>query len=298
MKKFLATIVLCIALTTTMSVASVWAEDGITVNYEGNAISFDTPPFLENGITMVPMRAIAEKIGAEVSWSASAKIATVKRGQDILEIPAGGNIAKRNEQDIVLDMPAKVVDGRVFVPLRFVGEQLGLNVVWDKETKTVALTEKAQAPKKVAAVQYTSKDKSYSITLPGENWSEEYSDLENTIIADSTEGELTVLISNFKKQDVAVSGIHTAEEFVKFNQDSAYYAVYTMGTVTPQNITLSNMNVVGADEIRVEENGIVSKAFFVYAQTEQYYYVCAITGKEELYDAHISELQRALQTIK
>ena len=34
-----------------------------------------------------------------------------------------------------------------------------------------------------------------------------------------------------------------------------------MGTVTPQNITLSNMNVVGADEIRVEENGIVSKAF-------------------------------------
>ena len=293
MKKFLATIVLCITLTTTMSVASVWAEDGITVNYEGNAISFDTPPFLENGITMVPMRAIAEKIGAEVSWSASAKIATVKRGQDILTIPAGGNIAKRNEQDIVLDMPAKVVDGRVFVPLRFVGEQLGLNVVWDKETKTVALTEKAQAPKKVAAVQYTSKDKSYSITLPGENWSEEY-----TIIADSTEGELTVLISNFKKQDVAVSGIHTAEEFVKFNQDSAYYAVYAMGTVTPQNITLSNMNVVGADEIRVEENGIVSKAFFVYAQTEQYYYVCAITGKEELYDAHISELQRALQTIK
>ena len=54
MKKFLATIVLCITLTTTMSVASVWAEDGITVNYEGNAISFDTPPFLENGITMVP----------------------------------------------------------------------------------------------------------------------------------------------------------------------------------------------------------------------------------------------------
>ena len=54
-----------------------------------------------------------------MSWSASAKIATVKRGQDILEIPAGGNIAKRNEQDIVLDMPAKVVDGRVFCTITF-----------------------------------------------------------------------------------------------------------------------------------------------------------------------------------
>ena len=64
-----------------------------------------------------------------------------------------------------------------------------------------------------------------------------------------------------------------------------------MGKVTEQNIVLSNMNVVGADEIIVEENDTVSKAFFVYAQTEQYYYVCAITGKEELYNAHISELQ-------
>ena len=40
MKKFLATIALCLALTTTISVTSVWAENSITVNYEGSAISF------------------------------------------------------------------------------------------------------------------------------------------------------------------------------------------------------------------------------------------------------------------
>ena len=174
---------------------------------------------------------------------------------------------------------------------------MGLNVVWDKETKMIALTEKAEAPK-ASTMQYTSKDKSYSITLPGENWKEEYSDLENTIIVDSTEGELTVLISNFKKEEVKLSGIETVEEFVRFNQDSAYYVIYAMGSVAPKNITLNNMNVAGADEIRVEENGVVSKAFFVYAQTEKYYYVCAITGEESLYDKHIAELQKALQTIK
>ena len=71
-----------------------------------------------------------------------------------------------------------------------------------------------------------------------------------------------------------------------------------MGSVTPQKMLLNNMEVVGADEIRVEENGTVSKAFFVYAQTENYYYVCAITGQESLYDKHIEELQKALQTIR
>ncbi len=291
MKKFLSTIVLCLTLSTNL--VAVWAEDNITVNYEGNEIAFDAMPFLEEGVTMVPMRAIAEKIGAEVLWSPSSKIAIVKRENDILEIPAGSTVAKKNEDEILLDMPAKVVNGRVFVPLRFVGEQLGLNVVWDKETKTIALTEKAKVSE-----TYTSKDKSYSITLPGENWKEEYSELENTIIVDSTEGELSVLISNFKKEELKESGIETVEEFAKFNQDSAYYVIYAMGSVTPKNMVLNNMDVIGADEIRVEENGVVSKAFFVYAQTENYYYVCAITGQENLYEKHIEELQKALQTIK
>ncbi len=291
MKKFFSTIIICLTLSTNIA----WAEDNITVNYEGNEIIFDAVPFLEEGVTMVPMRAIAEKIGAEVLWSPSSKIATVKRENDVLEIPAGGTIAKKNEEEILLDMPAKVVNGRVFVPLRFVGEQLGLNVVWDKETKTVALTEKAKIPE---TSKYTSKDKSYSITLPGENWKEEYSELGNTIIVDSTEGELSVLISNFKKEELKASGIESVEEFAKFNQDSAYYVIYAMGSVTPQKMLLNNMEVVGADEIRVEENGTVSKAFFVYAQTENYYYVCAITGQESLYDKHIEELQKALQTIR
>lgn len=298
MKKFLTTIALCISCTSAISIVPVYAENSITVNYEGSAIYFDTAPFLENGTTMVPMRAIAEKMGAEVIWSPSSKVATIKRGQDILEIPAGGTIANKNGQDILLDMPAKVVDGRVFVPLRFVGEQLGLNVVWDKETKTIALTEKAEAPKKVATTQYTSKNKDYSITLPGENWKEEYSDLENTIIADSTEGELSVLISSFDKQELKSSGIQTAEEFAKFNKESAYYTAYAMGKVIEQNITLSNMNVVRADEIIAEENNTISKAFFVYAETESNYYICAITGEQELYDKYISSLKSALQTIK
>lgn len=298
MKKLLSTVTLCLTLTMAICVTPIWADSGITVNYEGSMISFDTPPFLEDGITMIPMRAIAEKIGAEVIWSPSSKIVTIKRNGDVLEIPAGGTIATKNDENIPLDMPAKIVDGRVFVPLRFVGEQLGLNVVWDKDTKVIALTEKAQAPKKVPITQFTSKDNSYSITLPGENWAEEDSELHNTIIVNSTEGELTILVSNYRKEDVASSGIQTAEEFAKFNQDSVYYAVYAMGSVTPKNIKLTNMNVVGSDEIKVSENGVISKAFFVYAETEQHYYVCAITGHEALYDQHITELQKALQTIK
>lgn len=101
MKKFLATIALCISCISAISIVPVYAEDSITVNYEGNTISFDTAPFLENGTTMIPMRAIAEKMGAEVLWSPSSKVATIKRGQDILEIPAGGTVAEKWRRYIV-----------------------------------------------------------------------------------------------------------------------------------------------------------------------------------------------------
>ena len=92
---------------------------------------------------MVPVRAIAEKIGAEVLWSASSEVVTIKKEDNVISIAVDGNIAQKNGEDISLDMPAKIVADRVFVPLRFVGEQFGLNVVWDEQTKTIALTKKA-----------------------------------------------------------------------------------------------------------------------------------------------------------
>jgi hypothetical protein len=46
---------------------------------------------------------------------------------------------------IELDTPAKIVNGRTFVPLRFVGEALGAKVDWDQASLSVVITEtKAQ----------------------------------------------------------------------------------------------------------------------------------------------------------
>lgn len=41
------------------------------------------------------------------------------------------------------DTPAIVVDGRVFVPLRFVAEQMGYSVSWDEETLTAEINDGA-----------------------------------------------------------------------------------------------------------------------------------------------------------
>ena len=42
-----------------------------------------------------------------------------------------------NGRDVELDVPAKVVNGSTLVPVRFIAESLGAEVLWDQESKTV-----------------------------------------------------------------------------------------------------------------------------------------------------------------
>ncbi|WP_202080522.1 stalk domain-containing protein [Caldalkalibacillus salinus] len=43
-------------------------------------------------------------------------------------------------EKIELDVPATVIDGRLFVPVRFLSEQIGFGVKWDAETRNIYLT--------------------------------------------------------------------------------------------------------------------------------------------------------------
>lgn len=89
---------------------------------------FDVPPLLENGRTLVPMRKIFEQLGAEITWDAETKTVTALREGRVIELKAGNNNALVDGTPFKLDVPAKIVDGRTLVPLRFVGESLGAKV--------------------------------------------------------------------------------------------------------------------------------------------------------------------------
>ena len=49
---------------------------------------------------------------------------------DIIELYVDDKRARRNGQELALDVPPKIIDGRTMVPLRFLGEALGAEVEW------------------------------------------------------------------------------------------------------------------------------------------------------------------------
>lgn len=102
-----------------------------------NRIDLDAPPFTENGRTLVPLRFIGEAFGASVVWDGNTKKVTYTLGSTIIEVIIGSTIAVVNGEKKNLDVPPKLVNGRTFVPLRFISESFGASVIWEAATKKI-----------------------------------------------------------------------------------------------------------------------------------------------------------------
>ena len=117
----------------------VSAEEPVKVIVNGNEVEFDTDPYIENGRTMVPVRAIFEALGADVEWNEANQTVTATRGYDVLKLEIGSKDMDRNSIVYALDIPATITDSRTYIPLRAVGEAFDCIVNWESDTRIVTV---------------------------------------------------------------------------------------------------------------------------------------------------------------
>ncbi len=118
-----------------------FASDFITVKLNGQALSFDVPPQIINGRTMVPMRSIFEALGATVAWDENTQTITSVKGSTTIKLAIGSPYLLMNQSDLrELDAAPCVIADRTLVPVRAVSEAFQLNVDWEEATKTVSTT--------------------------------------------------------------------------------------------------------------------------------------------------------------
>ncbi|SFS72989.1 copper amine oxidase N-terminal domain-containing protein [Paenibacillus sp. BC26] len=91
---------------------------------------YKTSPVLMNGKTLIPMRAIIEKLGGSLSWDASQKKIDITYNSKRITLQIGSKTAVVGDSKVQLDLEALVRKDRVMIPLRFVAENLGCNVYW------------------------------------------------------------------------------------------------------------------------------------------------------------------------
>ncbi|GIQ64784.1 hypothetical protein PACILC2_33520 [Paenibacillus cisolokensis] len=119
--------------------ARVPAPNEIKVYIDGELQSFEQPPVVINGNTLVPMRAIFERLGAKITWnSATQTVTAVKNGTQIV-LKLKSKKALVGGAEVELSVPAQAIRQTTMVPLRFVSEALGAEVKWNAAERTVTI---------------------------------------------------------------------------------------------------------------------------------------------------------------
>ena len=117
-------------------------EELITVNVNGEDVVFDQPCITDTQYyrTMVPMRAVLEALGAEVTWDNTMNTAGINIGPNRLLIRPGEPFMMVNGQARYLTCPAIEFNNRILLPIRDVVEAIGGKVGWDEAQKLVTVT--------------------------------------------------------------------------------------------------------------------------------------------------------------
>lgn len=111
----------------------------------------DVMPVIKNDRLMLPLRSLAEMIGAKVEWNSQTRIATFTNNNLVAKIQIDGNeIVLSNGKVIKMDSKPLNINGRILVSLSNVGNVFGLtngntkdgidqDIEWDEANKTVTI---------------------------------------------------------------------------------------------------------------------------------------------------------------
>jgi hypothetical protein len=119
----------------------IHAESPIALHIDGESVQFDEStgyPFINSeNRTLMPLRACLSYIGCTVSWDQDAKIAIIRKGSTVVNVPVGESQIYVNGKVIPIDAAAVLKNGRTYLPLRAVFEAYKYRVDWDSGTKTI-----------------------------------------------------------------------------------------------------------------------------------------------------------------
>lgn len=99
------------------------------------------PGRAQNGRTLVPIRVVAEALGADVEWVAETSQIRLSRAGEEIVMTLGQTEAARNGTAFQMDVAPFAEAGTTFVPVRYIAEFFGQKVEWDGPAHSVLVTE-------------------------------------------------------------------------------------------------------------------------------------------------------------
>lgn len=128
-----------------MTAATASADSEIKVFVDNKEVTFDQSPSLVNGRTMVPVRAVFEKAGANVEWNAETRTASLSKDGYEVSISIDQPFLVKNGKPVALDVPASIINDRLAIPVRAISEAMDFGVTWNGTRNSVLISTSGKA---------------------------------------------------------------------------------------------------------------------------------------------------------
>ena len=118
----------------------------ITLTINNKQVAMTMPPVQIDERTLVPTREVFAAMGASVEWKDAEKKVFINHGDKLIVLGVDDPNAWVEGVSKKLDAPPKIINDKVMVPLRFIGESLGFKVDWEHETSHININQIMSAP--------------------------------------------------------------------------------------------------------------------------------------------------------
>jgi hypothetical protein len=106
----------------------------------------DVAAIVERGRVMLPMRATFAALGAAVAYDPRGRVIVARSPVHELHLTLGAHDATVDGHNVPLDVPARVVAARIYIPLRLVAQAMGAVVGYDAHANIVNIVAAVAAP--------------------------------------------------------------------------------------------------------------------------------------------------------
>lgn len=124
-----------------------------------------TVPAIENGRTLLPVRAVVEAMGGTADWDGDIQTVMLNCGENEIELVIGDSIAYLNGTANVLDTAPTIINDRTMLPIRFIAESFGYSVDWEEDSQKVSLRKETPIKEPETPVISENNSNEYKIRL-------------------------------------------------------------------------------------------------------------------------------------
>ncbi len=116
---------------------------------DGKDVTSTAVPIIQNSRTLVPLRIVAEELGAQVLWDGKDRTVLIEKDNDSIKLKIDSRIIQANKggkHTFLSDVEPVIINSLTYVPLRLVGNMLGISVDWTESKRLVTVDSSKSSP--------------------------------------------------------------------------------------------------------------------------------------------------------